>query len=136
MTEYSIAFAPLIPAWALALLALIAVPVIGYALFAKARGAGWRLAALAGLLLALANPLAVIEQRQSLPDVALVVVDESASMRIGERAERAERAANALRDRLGRERDMEVRVVRAGAGGVGTDGTRLFDSIERAVADV
>jgi len=136
MTEYSIAFAPLIPAWALALLALIAVPVVGYALFAKARGAGWRLAALAGLLLALANPLAVIEQRQSLPDVALVVVDESASMRIGERAERAERAANALRDRLGRERDMEVRVVRAGAGGVGTDGTRLFDSIERAVADV
>ncbi|MBL0931656.1 MAG: hypothetical protein IBJ15_16255 [Alphaproteobacteria bacterium] len=136
MTEYSIAFAPLIPAWALALLALIAVPVVGYALFAKARGAAWRLAALAGLLLALANPLAVIEQRQSLPDVALVVVDESASMRIGERAERAERAANALRDRLGRERDMEVRVVRAGAGGVGTDGTRLFDSIERAVADV
>ncbi len=136
MTEYSIAFAPLIPAWALALLALIALPVIGYALFAKARGAGWRLAALAGLLLALANPLAVIEQRQSLPDVALVVIDESASMRIGERAERAERAANALRDRLGRERDMEVRVVRAGAGGVGTDGTRLFDSIERAVADV
>jgi hypothetical protein len=136
MTEYSIAFAPLIPAWALALLALIALPVIGYALFAKARGAGWRLAALAGLLLALANPLAVIEQRQSLPDVALVVVDESASMRIGERADRAERAANTLRDRLGRERDMEVRVVRAGAGGVGTDGTRLFDSIERAVADV
>lgn len=136
MTEYSIAFAPLIPAWALALLALIAVPVVGYALFAKARGAAWRLAALAGLLLALANPLAVIEQRQSLPDVALVVVDESASMRIGERADRAERAANALRERLGRERDMEVRVVRAGAGGVGTDGTRLFDSIERAVADV
>ncbi len=136
MTEYSIAFAPLIPAWALALLALIAMPIVGYALFAKARGAAWRLAALAGLLLALANPLAVIEQRQSLPDVALVVVDESASMRIGERADRAERAANALRDRLGRERDMEVRVVRAGAGGVGTDGTRLFDSIERAVADV
>ena len=136
MTEYSIAFAPLIPAWALALLALVALPIVGYALFAKARGAAWRLAALAGLLLALANPLAVIEQRQSLPDVALVVVDESASMRIGERADRAERAANALRDRLGRERDMEVRVVRAGAGGVGTDGTRLFDSIERAVADV
>jgi hypothetical protein len=136
MTEYSIAFAPLIPAWALALLALVAVPVVGYALFAKARGAAWRLAALAGLLLALANPLAVIEQRQSLPDVALVVIDESASMRIGERAERAARAATALRERLGRERDMEVRVVRAGAGGVGTDGTRLFDSIERAVADV
>lgn len=136
MTEYSIAFAPLIPAWALALLALVAVPVVGYALFAKARGAAWRLAALAGLLLALANPLAVIEQRQSLPDVALVVIDESASMRIGERAERATRAATALRERLGRERDMEVRVVRAGAGGVGTDGTRLFDSIERAVADV
>jgi hypothetical protein len=136
MTEYSIAFAPLIPAWALALLALVAVPVVGYALFAKARGAAWRLAALAGLLLALANPLAVIEQRQSLPNVALVVIDESASMRIGERAERAARAATALRERLGRERDMEVRVVRAGAGGVGTDGTRLFDSIERAVADV
>jgi len=136
MTEYSIAFAPLIPAWALALLALIALPAVGYALFAKARGAAWRLAALAGLLLALANPLAVIEQRQTLPDVALVVVDESASMRIGERVDRAERAATALRDRLGRERDMEVRVVRAGAGGVGTDGTRLFDSIERAVADV
>jgi hypothetical protein len=136
MTEYSIAFAPLIPAWALGLLLLLALPVVGYALFARARGAIWRLAALAGLMLALANPLAVIEQRQALPDVALVVVDESASMRIGERAERAERAANSLRDRLTRERDMEVRVIRAGGGGQGTDGTRLFDSVERALADV
>ena len=136
MTEYSLAFAPLVPWWALAALALIALPALGYALLARAKGAWWRAAALAGLLLALANPLAVIEQRKGLPDVALIVVDESASMRIGERAARAERAAQTLRDRLAREKDMEVRTIRAGAGGQGAEGTRLFDSIERALADV
>jgi hypothetical protein len=136
MTEYSLAFAPLIPWWALASLAVVAVPALAYALVARAKGAWWRAAALAGVLLALANPLAVMEERKPLPDVALIVMDESASMRIGERSARAERAAQVLRDRLAREKDMEVRTIRAGAGGQGAEGTRLFDSLERALADV
>ncbi|MCA3264757.1 MAG: hypothetical protein ING19_01705 [Azospirillum sp.] len=136
MTEYSLAFAPLIPWWALALLAALAAPAAGAALAARAKGAWWRAGALAGVLLALANPLAVVEQRKALPDVALIVVDESASMRIGERTARAERAAQTLRERLGREKDLEVRTIRAGAGGQGAEGTRLFDSLERALADV
>ena len=46
MTEYSLAFAPLVPAWALALLALLAVPALGYALL-KGRVAKFDAAAIA-----------------------------------------------------------------------------------------
>jgi hypothetical protein len=137
MTDYSIAFSPLIGAHWLAALAMLAALPLGYAFYKRARGAVWRLGAVAGLLLALANPLAVVEERRGLPDIGLVVIDESDSAKLGQRSARIERAAEALRERLGREKDFELRVVRAGAaGGLAQDGTRLFEAVERALSDV
>ncbi|MBL8808407.1 MAG: hypothetical protein JNN22_16290, partial [Rhodospirillales bacterium] len=134
MTDYSLAFAPLVPwAW-FAVLAALAVLALGYAFLVRARGAAWRAAAAAGLLLAIANPLAVVEERKPLTDIGLLVVDESDSMKIGERAARVDRAATAIRERLAREKDFELRIVRAGSGG--QDGTKLFEALERALADV
>jgi hypothetical protein len=137
MTEYSIVFAPLIAwPWLVLLAALAAIP-LGWAFYKRARGAVWRLGAVAGLLLALANPMAVIEERRGLADIGLVVIDESDSAKIGQRSARIERAAEALRDRLSREKDFDLRIVRAGASaGLAQDGTRLFEAIERALSDV
>ncbi len=136
MTEYSLAFAPLVPWGWFAVLAVLAAAALGYAFFVGARGAAWRAAAAAGLLLALANPLAVVEERKPLTDIGLLVVDESDSMKIGDRATRVDSAANAIRERLSREKDFELRIVRAGGGGAGREGTRLFEALERALADV
>ncbi|MBI3505267.1 MAG: hypothetical protein HY059_10520 [Proteobacteria bacterium] len=136
MTEYSLAFAPFVGWTWLAVLAAVAASLLGLSFHVRARGAIWRTAAVAGLLLAIANPLAVVEERRPLSDIGLLVIDDSASMKIGERATRVDRAATAIRERLVREKDFELRIVRAGAGGVGMEGTRLFDALERALSDV
>ena len=133
--DLSINFTPLIPWPALAALAALAVAALAATWWLRARGAVWRTIAVAGLLLALLNPTAVFQQRQPLPDVAVVVVDESNSQTIGERRARTEAALEQLKTRLGQQRDLEVRVVRAGGEATG-DGTRLFSAVERALADV
>jgi hypothetical protein len=135
----SIGFAPLLPWPAIAALAVPLVLVLAAAFWRRAGGAVWRLAVGALLLLALANPALVNEQRDMLPDIALLVVDESASNRIGERAEQREAAARRIKDALKDEKDLELREVRAGAADAsltgGEEGTRLFQALERALAE-
>jgi hypothetical protein len=86
----------------------------------------------------LVNPSLVQEKRSPLRDVAIVVVDESPSQQIGKRAEATETALQALSDRLGHEKDLELRVIRAGKPqpGSGDDGTRLFTALSKAMSDV
>ena len=137
-SAYTIAAAPLLPWWAIAALAGIAVLVLAIGAWRRARGVFWRAAALAMLLTILVNPSLVEEKRAPLRDVAVIVLDESASQGIGERRAASERALAALRDRLGRERDLDVRIVRTGQNqpGSGDDGTRLFTALSRSLADV
>ena len=45
---------------------------------------------IAALLAALANPMALVEERKPLADIGVVVVDESRSQDIGSRRARAE----------------------------------------------
>ena len=80
----------------------------------------------------------VEEQRAPQRDIAIVVVDESPSQRIGDRQHATEAALAALKDRLAGEHDLDLRVVRAGKPqpGAGDDGTRLFTALDRAMADV
>ncbi|MFN4088744.1 MAG: hypothetical protein ACK4QW_06820 [Alphaproteobacteria bacterium] len=135
------AFSPLVPWWAIvALGAAAAVPIL-FGLFRRARGTFWRAAMLSLLLLALANPSLVEEQRIAQRDVALLIVDESGSQTIGDRAAQREEAVEILRDRLEALPDLDLRVVRVGderlgAGSAAEGGTRLFRAIERELADV
>src|SRR3954447_11044721 len=137
-SAYTIAAAPLLPWWAVVSLAGIAILVLAIGAWRRARGIFWRMAALAMLLTILVNPSLVEEKRAPLRDVAVIVLDESASQGIGERREASERALAALSERLGRERDLDVRIVRTGQNqpGSGSDGTRLFTALSRSLADV
>ena len=98
-----------------------------------ARGAG--LARCVAIVLSvgiLANPSLVEEQRKPLRDVAVIVVDDSPSQQIGDRTQITEAALATLTDRLDREPDLDVRVIRAGKAepGAGDDGTRLFTAAQ------
>ncbi len=127
----SVAFAPMFPWPAIGVLAAVAALLFG--LRPRARGAGWRLAAAAVLLAALANPSLVEEERVENPDVVAVVVDASASQRVGSRREQTDAALAALAERLRGMRGVETRIVRAGSG---RDGTKLFDAVQRTFANV
>ena len=127
--QYGIAFAPLVPTLVL---------WIGLGcdrrhrgcclLFARARGAAVRVAALALILLALANPSFTREEREPLSSVAAVVVDKSPSQNFGERTRETNEAREALVDRLKQIKGLEVRVVEAGQADGETDGTKLFSA--------
>lgn len=137
-------FSPLLP---LPLIVALAALLGAAALVTLWRGSpGWGLRALAGLavLAALAGPSLKQELRDPLPDVAFLVVDESASNRVDGRDARtvlsAEEMVQALA-RIGADPDapLEWRVVRVGdATGVANadKGTRLLTALEGAAAEI
>jgi hypothetical protein len=137
-SAYSLAAAPLLPWVMIAALGGACVLVLAIGILRRARGLLWRAIAVAILLAALANPSVIEERRSPQRDTAIVVVDESPSQRIGDRQHATDQALAALSDRLGHERDLDVRVIRAGKPqpGAGDDGTRLFTALTRAMSDV
>src|ERR1700749_5097713 len=98
--NYGIAFTPLVPSLAL-WVALAAIAVIAVLLLvARSRGAAVRVAALALIVLALANPSFTREDREPLTSVAAVIVDKSPSQSFGERTRETAEAREALVDDL------------------------------------
>ena len=137
-SAYTIATAPFLAWWAIAALGGIALLVLAFGMWRRARGIGWRAVAVAMLLAILVNPSLVEERRSPLRDVAVVVVDESPSQQIGGRLQASEAALAALTERLRHERDLDLRVVRAGKlqPGSAEDGTKLFAALGRAMSDI
>jgi hypothetical protein len=133
---FGITFAPLVPAYVLWIGIAVAIAVAGLLLAARSRGALLRTAALALLLLALANPSFTREDRDPLPSVAAVIVDKSPSQGFGDRLKQTEIARAALAERLGRIPGLEVRFAEAGQADGETDGTRLFSALSATLADV
>ncbi|HVA12803.1 MAG TPA: hypothetical protein VNF99_06115 [Stellaceae bacterium] len=137
---YSIAASPLLP-WSIILgFAILAALALAFGAFRRARGTLWRLAAAAMLVLILLDPSLVEEQRQPQKDVAVVVVDDSPSMRIGQRRHYADQALQAVTQRLAALKDLDVRIVHAGApdadAPMADTGTQLYTALSRALADV
>src|SRR6187431_2737988 len=134
--NYGIAFTPLVPAIVLwiALAAIVAIAAL--LLLGRSRGAAVRVAALALIVLALANPSFSREDREPLSSVAVVVIDKSPSQNFGERAKQTEAARAELAERLGRVQGLETRFVEAGEADGETDGTKLFSALNAALADV
>lgn len=136
MNDLTLGFEPHLPVAILLALAAGSVLVAAVALWRNARGALARLGLFALFLLVLANPVLVAEERQSLDDVAVVVVDRSTSQSIGQRTGETDAAVAALRARLARLDGLDVRVVEARTA-LGRDaGTELFKALGEAVSDV
>src|SRR6266850_576355 len=134
--QYGIAFTPLVPTLVLWIAVAAIVVIAGLLLLGRARGAAVRVAALALILLALANPSFTREDREPLSSVAAVVIDKSPSQNFGERTGETAKAQEALVDSLKKIKGLEVRVVEAGQADGETDGTRLFGALSSTLSDV
>ena len=108
----------------------------GSAAARRSRGAAVRVAALALIVLALANPSFTREDREPLTSVVAVVVDKSPSQNFGKRNQETAQAQEALVDSLKKIKGLEVRVVDAGQADGETDGTHLFGALSSALSDV
>jgi len=127
-------FEPLLPLWLIVGVGALALLIVAVAAVRRARGTIWRLAAFAVLLLWLAGPRLVQETRDNLPDIGLLVVDQTASMQVGDRTRLAEAARATISQQAAKLPDLELRTVTVPEGG--DSGTRLFAAIERALADI
>src|SRR6201990_450521 len=134
--NYGIAFTPLVPSLVLWIAGVAIVVIAALLLFSRARGAAVRVAALALIVLALANPSFTREDREPLNSVVAVVVDKSPSQNFGDRNMQTAQAQEALIDSLKKIKGLEVRVVDAGQANGETDGTHLFSALSSALSDV
>lgn len=131
----SIALAPLVPWWVLFALAGVAGALVLAGLYLRARGILFRALAAALMWGILANPSLVDELREPLRDIAVLVIDESPSQQLDGRRQLNAEALAAVREKLRRMTDLEVRTVRIGLDRA-EDGTLLFGPLERALAEV
>jgi hypothetical protein len=130
---WSLHFAPLLPLWLLIGLGALGLCLAIAGLFLRARGALLRMLAFAALLLALAHPVLLEEERAPERDVALVVLDQSSSQTIGDRLKQGEKALDALMRALDADKTLETRVLRLGQA---PDGTMLFGPASERLGDV
>ena len=117
--------------------AALGAATIAAMLYGRMRGALMRAFGLALLLGALANPQLSREERQYLPDIVAIIVDDSASQSLANRRAQTDEALTALKSRLEAMGTLDVRVGRTVTGTTpDTDGTRVFAALQRIMADV
>lgn len=134
--NWSIDFAPILPAPVFWVAGALAIVLVGYLLFRGSRGALLRAAALAALIAALANPTLRQEERESLSNVAIVIIDESASQTLGHRPKQTGAVKADLEAKLANVPNLTVKWVSASAPDDTTSpGTHLFADLNRALAD-
>ncbi len=133
--SWSIDIAPMVPTYVLWAAAALAVLLIGILLFRRSRGAAMRALALTALIAALANPTLREEERESLANIAIVVVDESTSQTLATRPPQARAIKADVEAKLGRIPNIQVKWVTGGRPAEGVSGTNLFADLNAALAN-
>ena len=137
MTNWSIDFAPMLPAYYLWAAAVVAVVLIVLLFFRRTRGALFRTLALAALLLALANPTLREEERENLGNIAIVVMDDSTSQLLAGRPAQAAAIRADIEAKLGKIPGLQIKFVSSSKpDGETTSGTTLFNDLNKALATV
>ncbi|MFO1090516.1 MAG: hypothetical protein U1E46_13165 [Hyphomicrobiales bacterium] len=135
--NWQVAFSLLLPEPALWTLTALAAVLAAAGIVSRARGALLRALALAALLAALWGPTLLNEDRQPIGDIAVIVRDESQSQSFGDRRAETEEAARRLAEEAKAVPNLEIRTITARSGVTsGEDGTRLFEALRDALADV
>lgn len=127
-------WAPLIPLPLLALLALVLIATGLATLLGRKGSALLRLLAGTLLILALANPSIVREEREKLKDVAVLLIDRSGSQSLSVRETQTNLALAEVKKNLATLPNLDVRIVETTP--AGENGTRLFAALESALSDV
>lgn len=114
---------------------IVGIAIIAWIAYIVLRGraALSRGLALTVLAAALSNPSLVQEEREPLPSVVALILDQSESMKFGERSGAARAAYDTLRAKFEADSSLELRVVESNPS---DDGTNLHSALEGVMADV
>jgi hypothetical protein len=130
----AIRFDMALPPWLMVALGILCLVSLGVAVWLRAQGTAWRFFAFAVLLLWLSGPRLVEETRETLPDIGLLVVDQTASMAIGNRIALTDAARARIEAEARGMPDLELRTITVPERG--SEGTRLFAAVDQALADI
>jgi hypothetical protein len=135
--SWTIEFLPILPIPYVLGATFVALLITLALIWRGRRGALLRVAVLAILIAALANPNLKQEDREPLSNIAVVVVDQSASQRIAGREERTAAIRTQLAERFGTMENLEVRWVESSGGSSSAaEETTLFADLDQALSDV
>ncbi|PHQ68821.1 MAG: hypothetical protein COB93_09650 [Sneathiella sp.] len=104
-------FSPYIPIEWLLGLALLSAVILTLGLWQRGRGTLWRASLLGVFLLLLANPVLISEKRKFIDDIALIILDETDSQKIGGRRAAMQRAYTDLKAKLEAADNLQVETV-------------------------
>ena len=135
INRLSLAFDPVLPWPALAMLALVALALSLLLIWSGKRGGWLRLAASAFLLFALMDPRFVNEEREGLPDVVALVVDRSGSQSLANRTAQTDAAATEIERQIKARPNTILRTIEVSERDSDTDGTHLFEALGSALGD-
>lgn len=124
---------PIVDGEWLLVLAVLGNLLVSYAAWQRAPGTPYRALALLGLLILLLNPTLREEDRTPIDDIAILLVDKSDSMRLGERDKQADEATASLQTQLTRQPSLDVRTIEVNET-ARDGGTALFGALERELA--
>ncbi len=124
----------MLPWWALWTACVLAVLFVALALWRGLRGWWLRGLSLAVMLLALAGPSILREDRAPLSDIVIALVDDSASQRLGHRADQTAGALARLQAQVDAMPDTELRVIRV-ADAPDNGGTQAMTALAQALAE-
>ncbi len=119
-------FAPVLPVSLIEMLAAFSLIVVLYAVVRRAHGALLRGAVFALILMALTNPSLIEELHAPLKDTALLVIDDSASMRLGDRSQQAASALDSITKTLAGFSDLDIETLHV----KGNEETDFFRALE------
>lgn len=135
--NWMVEFSPLLPLKLLIALGGAGLLLTIFLLWARARGTLLRAGALGLLLLALANPSLRQEDREDLSNIAVVVMDESASQRLAGREEARDEVRKLLDEKFSGIANLDVRWISTPQGrDRNSDGTLLFADLGKTLADI
>jgi hypothetical protein len=135
VSEFNVAFSPLLPWWMIAALGVAALLVLLIGAMRGQDGAWLRGIAAALALAALTDPALLREKRAPQKTIVAVVADRSESQTFGARTAQTDEAMKALEPAFARFGDIEMRVVTAAKEAGGDNGTRLFSALAEVLKD-
>jgi hypothetical protein len=137
MSGWNVSFLPVL-GWPLFWVACGVAAILAAALlYLNRRGWPLRVAGLAMVLAALANPILNTDERQQLSDIVAVIVDDSASQALGTRRQQTEDALKNVQARIATMPNTEMRLGRTITGTTAdTDGTRVFAALAKSMESI
>ena len=128
---YNIVLDPMLPVWALIAAAVTGAAFVLLSLVRNWKSGAARALAIVFMLCLLASPMRREAETTALNDIALIVIDESASQSLDRRNDVSTDAAALLQSRIEALGGVEVETVRY----AGEDETRTVNAVRQAIAD-